>query len=190
MTDIVSSVIKKIKEEIFLNPMYSVDEISWHIQDCINYPKNKGNDFLLSEQVLEVLDKTKFEWLSKEKTIEFSCYFLQNGNLFEWLYENLADDRSRITLEWLVKSHFAYMVCGEVYKEILDLSEEVILIDRDERITNNKHVYCIDKYNIYTFEQEIYDTWIREQYSLKGICEPNKGDIVFSIGAFYGETSI
>ncbi len=190
MTDILAAVTEKIKEDIFIHPTYSVDEIGWYIQDCINYPKEKEEDFLLSESVLDVLGKMKFEWSAKETAIKFSTYFLQNMDLFERLYENLSNDSSRETLEWLIKGYLAYMICGDVYKKIFDLPKEVVFIKKEQLVPNYQHIYCIDQYCIYTFEQEIYDTWVREQYLLRGICEPNKGDVVFSIGAFYGETSI
>lgn len=190
MTDIMTSVVEKIKEEIFINPTYSVDEISWYVQDCINFPKKKREDFLLSKSVLDVLGKIKFEWSAKETAIRFSCYFLQNMDLFESLYEELADDSSRMILEWLIKGYLAHMVCGDVYKKIFNLPKQVDSIKKEQLIPNYQHLYYIDKYCIYALEQEIYDTWIREQYLLRGICEPNKGDVVFSIGAFYGETSI
>lgn len=190
MADIMTEAVEKIKEEIFIHPTYSVDEIGWYIQDCINYPKEKEEDFLLSEPVLAVLGSIKFEWSAKETAVKFSTYFLQHMDLFERLYENLSDDSSRAALEWLIKGYLAHMICGDVYKKIFDLPKEVVSIKKEQIILNYQHLYFVDKYCIYTFEQEVYDTWIREQYLLRGICEPKRGDVVFSIGAFYGETSI
>ena len=181
-------VLKKIEEEVYLNPQYTVDQLCWDLQD--------RKDFFfffelkMRAESVTILCDIKFEWTKKERAVRFLSYYLQNVEKFEELKEILQDVKSKEVLEWLIKKNMAYAVCGDIAKRLYDNLDCVVSIDRDKRIVHYQNIFEVHGYRIYASEQELYDTWVRKQYLLEGICEPEKGDVVLSVGAFYGETSI
>lgn len=181
-------VLKKIEQEVYFDPQYTVDQLCWDLQDRKDF--FPGEDITIRAESAAVLCDIKFEWAKKEKAVLFLAYYLQNVEKFEEVKEILQDIRSKEILEWLIKKNIAYAVCGDIARRLYDNPDCVVTIDREKQIDNYQNIFEIDGFSIYANEYEMYDTWIRNQYLLEGICEPKTGDIVFSAGAFYGETSI
>ncbi len=183
-------VLQKIENSIYSKPGYNIDQLCWDIQDINDFSEKCAEKIDMPTVVIPILCDIKFEWEKKMQAARFSSYYLQNADKFENIKAIFHDDDSKNLLEWLIKRNLAYMICGDIAKRILDMPKGVIQIKERDFINNFQNIYQIENMKIYTCETEIYDTWIREQYLLKGICEPEKGDIVISVGAFYGETSI
>lgn len=184
----VIDVLKKIEEEVYLKPPYTVNQLCWDLQDRKDFFAE--SDVQLKAESVAVLCDIKFEWEKKQKSILFLIYYLQNSERFEEIKEILQDTESKDILEWLIKTNIAYALCGDIAKRICHYPDCVVMIGEDELIENYQNIFYIRGFRIYANENEMYDTWIRKQYLLESICEPCQGDIVLSVGAFYGETSL
>lgn len=181
-------VLKKIEEEVYLNPQYTVDQLCWDLQDTKDFFPEE--DIMMRAESVDMLCNIKFEWTKKVRTILFLSYYLQNVEKFEEVKEILQDIRSKEVLEWLIKKNIAYAVCGDIAKRLYGNPDCVVTIDREKQINHYQNIFEIHGFYIYANEHEMYDTWVRKQYLLESICEPCQGDIVLSVGAFYGETSL
>jgi FkbM family methyltransferase len=170
---------------------FYVDELMWHIDD---YKSSKCEDKQISEYFnnasVDILDSIDFEWAIKKNCIEFIEFFFSHIREFDVVYELLHDNNSKKTFMWLLKARIAYAFCGNIYKRLYSYLPGMRDLSIDDSIPSYQNHFNINGYDIYSIEYVMNDIWIREQYKLEKICEPEKGDVVFSIGAFYGETAI
>lgn len=187
---IFTDVYNDIKDKLLEKQGYNVSDFYWYIQDCLKMQQKNHKEYFINNDILNIIKNISFEWGTKEACILFAKHFIENIDKYETLYEVLSNQDSKSILKWLIKSKIAYMFCGDIYKELYAPPNSIIMIDESKLVPNYQSVFFVGKHKIYCHEHEIYDTWIREQYKLKGICEPQVNDIVFSIGSFYGETSI
>lgn len=180
-------VIDDLKKELYKKYESSIDDAYWKLKDCEK--KTDYGNYEITSNMYNIFLKISFVWKIKEQSCSFINYLLCNKHEFEELYNLLKDCRSKETLIWLIKANIAYSIAGDVYR-IYKLPQDVIKVTKDMLIPNYLGTYFVGKYEIYSNEQVMYDTWVRNQYMLRGICEPQIGDVVVSVGAYYGETSI
>lgn len=107
MSKEILDVLKKIGEEVYLNPQYTVDQLCWDLQDRKDF--FFGEDIMMWAESADMLCNIKFEWTKKERAILFLSYYLQNVEKFEEVKEILQDVRSKEVLEWLIKKKFVHM---------------------------------------------------------------------------------
>lgn len=152
-----TEVVEKIEEEIFIHPTHSVDEIGWYIQDCINYPKEKEEDFLLSEPVLAVLGSIKFEWSAKETEVKFSTgYQLDIVHIYKELQNYLQGRNPTEEYKYIAEKEEG--VFGlKVYDDILDtdIGRREFLLDVRISYLLKEHKECMKLRIDYLYSKEM-----------------------------------
>ena len=164
-----------------------LDYVFWWLGAAIDnhYHKSREHELmpLLFEEAL--YKKLIFTPYWKKYCIDNLIYCMCYSNRVDKLYE-LIDDQSKEIFDWLLKRKLAYALTGELsfemYPQYFNVPEvNNLKIDDCGR-------YCVGGYIINS--DACIDIWGFEQYSLHGLCEPQKNDIVLSVGAYKGETAI
>lgn len=123
------------------------------------------------------------------------CDFLKKSLEYDAVYALLCDDNSRAIFDWYVRYRVAYALVGELSSK-LDLggamTEDVYCSAlREFKRSRSDDSYQMDSYVIRSsIPSSIVDTWVFDQYRIKGIVEPAEGDVVVDAGAFNGETAL
>ena len=164
-----------------------LDYVFWWLGAAIDNHYNKSREHELMPLLFEeaLYKKLVFTPQLKKYCIDSLLYFMCYQNRVNKVYD-LIDDKSKETFDWLLKRKLAYALTGELsfemYPQCFDVPKATNLkIDDIGR-------YCVDGYLINS--DACVDIWEFEQYALYGLCEPQKDDIVLSIGAYKGETAI
>ena len=111
---------------------------------------------------------------------------------FDSVYERLADDASRLTFDWFVRSRTAAAFMGQASLSLYPspgFHEESSEKARDlpQRRGNG---YAVGGAVIESDLEAVLDCFVREQYRLEGRVEVRPGDVVLDLGAYKGESSV
>lgn len=66
-------VLKKIEEEVYLNPQYTVDQLCWDLQDRKDF--FSGEELKMRAESVTILCDIKFEWTKKKEPFDF-CHII------------------------------------------------------------------------------------------------------------------
>lgn len=162
----------------------------WTLIHKQRFLKYLGFFIVPSIKMLKMAAKFVYEETGKYTSIGTIFDLMFTSDKIEEVYELLHDEPSKTTLEWLLKFRFAYAVLGNAAEHIFPnpLTQEQSGLK--SALKKRGNLFKINGYSVESTVYEMENTWIREQYSLSGKCEPLDGDTVVSAGAYYGETSI
>lgn len=190
----IKSLLYEIVNDIQLHIKYDKDNnidlniLYWKMYDSIqNHIKYNSPLYDLSFiEYKTIVEKFAYTTIHKLENLQFLINTLLNKDKLDYAYSILSDNESKNVFNWLIKCKTTYAFVGELAWSIYPNNNYI----KEHEIEKKDDDYIIGKYIISSRDYEMQDTWIREQYLLKGICEPQKDDIVISAGALYGETSI
>jgi len=117
---------------------------------------------------------------------------LGNTEKFDEVYNILSDEDSKSTFDWFIKYRLAFaflgMLAGEIFPPKVTKAEFLKGMN-DLKINSRSGSINIGNFSFDSEALTIAESWIFEQYYLKGKCEVSKGDYIIDGGAFKGETS-
>lgn len=117
---------------------------------------------------------------------------------FDWFYQQLTDDQSRIVFDWYIQIMVARILTQSLKEaETLypysflegSMAKTIKMFIRAAK-NSEKNRFIIDGYDIRTTAPALMETWTCRTYALSGICEVQPGDIVVDAGAYKGETAL
>lgn len=127
------------------------------------------------------------------KSVETIIYSLKYIDKINKSYAIFSDKVSKDIFEWVIKRRLSYAFVGDISKTLFpynNIAHQPEYKQKNKIIKKGESSYEVKGYIIDSQENELYDTWLNEQYLLEGKCEPEEGDIIISAGALFGETSI
>ena len=142
-----------------------------------------------------LIEKARYIPAAKWLSVGTLREIIEHSEGFDRTYSMLEDQESRDIFDWYVAYRASYSILGSLAKELFPppVSEEsyqnaLVELKRNavERDMFRVEGFHIKSNNIPT----IADTWIFNQYRIRGVVEPHPGDVVIDAGAFYGETSL
>lgn len=147
---------------------------------------------LLYKGIIEVMRSNEYlNWLSAG--IILNIY--GKADKLDELYELLEDEKSKQTFDWFIQYNTVMCLCNGIIAEQLlqyPTRSKGYYNRLEKRLIEEKSkgIYKVNDYELESDYNLISDTWVKKQYCLKGICEPEEGDYVIEGGAFYGETAL
>ncbi len=144
----------------------------------------------------ELLERIRYipsaKWLSVGTLREV----IEHSEAFDRTYSWLNDLESLRTFDWYMSYRASYSILGPLSKQLFPppVSERAYkgaVEGLKEKAIKKKGVFHVGGFYIKTNNiPTIADTWVFNQYRIKGLIEPNQGDVVIDAGAFCGETSL
>lgn len=186
---IYNEALHKIQDYCF-KQLTNEDYISniWKLISRQFFLKKLGFYIVPSKMLGKIRAKYIFEDAGKYASIGTTFDILTNSSKLDEVYQLLYDQTSKETLDWLIKYRFGYAFLGNMAGNIFPYT--INNSGKKYSIKRRGAFFQINNYLLESTNYEIENTWMREQYALDEKCEPQKGDIVVSAGAYLGETSI
>ena len=144
--------------------------------------------------LMRTSDWSKRETMSafgKLSSIKFYTLASVNPQLFDEFYEMLEDDDSKKEYNWYVKYRTAYAFLGErAYDLFTPRITKEMYKKYEMQIKDHKNGYFnVDGFSIKVGRASLIEAFLIEQYRLPNLVEPTEGDIVFDVGACFGDTA-
>ena len=136
----------------------------------------------------------RFEYTNSGKLscIDFYNFAINKSQMFDNFYDMLADNFSKKEYDWFVKYRVAYTFLGG--GSAYELFTPRITNEEFERLSKSikrsGNLYKIDGLLIQEDVEHLVDAFFIEQYKFNNIVEPEAGDVVFDIGACFGDTAL
>ncbi len=193
--NLLSSSIIEIQNHI--HKRYQDEKHRKRIKEFFNFNNmnliSKLNQLIMNADLIkEINDIYLYNIFHKWRSTGILSLIIFKYQIFDKVYDMLADEFSRKVFDWLICYNIGYSFLGNNTNEVFPHSAI-----GSENIKNNTYspkkkgvLYEIESYLIYSEEKLIQETWQENLYCLTGKCEPQLGDTVISGGACFGETSI
>jgi FkbM family methyltransferase len=147
---------------------------------------------LMYKSVVDELENNLYNKMGKWSSVGTILLALKNPEKFDEAYNILSDEESKSTFDWFIKYRVAYAFLGEIAGEIYpsQISKEEYLRKMNQlKFDRYRSLIMIGGYYLNSGIEETADSWIFEQYRIKGKLEVTQDDYVIDGGAFLGETS-
>lgn len=145
-------------------------------------------------KILDEARKNSFDIYRKKEYIKLFFGKVNCIEKIERVYNLLSDNDSQEFFEYIIKYRLAYTFIGEEANYLYPVATigklESNIVDNLKIEKFKKNIFRVKNYYINSAEDVISGTWYEGQYHYKDICEPRRGDVVISCGAYMGETSI
>jgi len=135
-----------------------------------------------------------YKTLAREKlwaVQTFLAALTENEN-FDLVYSFLGDEPSRETFDWFIKARVAFAFLGNRAFDLFPSPVDKQLFERGIQEIAQKQGggrVFIEDFRLKSPPQNLFCSFISQQYRLPGLVEPKQGDWVFDIGGCFGETS-
>lgn len=128
----------------------------------------------------------------KLSSLQFLRLASSDPSAFDTTYELLADEQSKQTFDWYVRYRTAYAFIGEEAYEIFKspVTKEMWRDAEKQIEKTNTGLYKADKFLFEGTPPELITSFVIEQYRYEDKVKPERGDIVFDVGAYIGDTSL
>jgi FkbM family methyltransferase len=142
--------------------------------------------------VLDAMRLLVRDRLNKEQIIvdglHFFCEVLEQPHKFQEVYDLLADDESKRTLNWLIKYRVACFMLQSKEQAGVLFPPIISAIQWHEM---SKAVKSLpEKILEENLEIDLIENFLLDGYNLPGICAVETNDVVLDLGAFNGNSSI
>jgi FkbM family methyltransferase len=158
----------------------------------VNQILEKLNLHLMYKSVFEELVNSTYSKMGKWSSVGSLQLALKNPEKFDEVYNILSDEDSKSTFDWFIKYRVAYaflgMLAGEIFPPNVTKAEFLKGMN-DLKFDSRGGSINIGNFSFDSETLAIAESWIFEQYYLKGKCEISEGDYIIDGGAFKGETS-
>jgi hypothetical protein len=177
--------LNRVPQEIYLRGLKVI----------VNKILGKFGFHLMYKNKLEELIALNYWKMGKWGSIGILQLALENPEKFDEVYNLLFDEDSKNTFDWFIRYRVAYSFLGELAGEVFPpkITKAEFLKGINALKSNNlKGLISIRNFSFKSWVDataEVAETWIFENYHLKGKCEVAEGDYVIDGGAFRGETS-
>jgi len=131
-------------------------------------------------------------YFGKLSSLQFLLLVNESPELFDQTRELLADEQSKQTFDWYVRYRTAYAFIGEEAYEIFKspVTKEMWRDAEKQIEKTNTGLYKADKFLFEGTPPELITSFVIEQYRYEDKVKPERGDIVFDLGAYIGDTSL
>jgi len=189
--------VQKFNYKVYINEL---DKLSQNISNkravgekyVINRILEKLGLHLTYKSVFDKLADSSYSGGGKWNSVETLQLVLKNPEEFDKFYRLLFDEESKHTFDWFIRYRVAYAFLGMLAEEIFSpkvTKAEYFKGMNDLKINSRSGSINIEDFSFASEALAIAESWIFEQYYLKGKCEVSKGDYIIDGGAFKGETS-
>ncbi|MDY6951368.1 MAG: FkbM family methyltransferase [Thermodesulfobacteriota bacterium] len=154
----------------------------------LNYRKRRSHYW-------KVIERAQYDPRSKWLSVGVFGEALRSTDAFDRVYASLEDGESKETFDWYIRSKVAYSTLGHGLTSRI-FPPRVKNEEYEKAIKKIEALKCNALYDIggllirSNYNMTIVDTWEFKQYQIDDTVQPEKGDIVFDVGAFHGETSL
>ena len=197
---LINEAFEKVQEFNYKVYINELDKLSQNISNkravgekhVINRILEKLGLHLTYKSFFDKLADSSYSGWGKWNSVGTLQFALKNPEKFGEVYNILADEDSRVTFNWFIKYQVAYAFLGELAGVIypLKITKSEFFKGMNDLKTNSRSGSInIGDFSFASEALAIAESWIFEQYYLKGKCEVSKGDYIIDGGAFKGETS-
>lgn len=126
----------------------------------------------------------------------FIKHLINNKKDFEIIYNMLEDEVSKKTFDWLIGYRFLVPIFGECELWVTENPSPLYSIFPGPlSIKRFKETYSFAKKHKDEFDicSEVYCVWhtfILKHYIIEGIYKPQKGNVIFDVGGYSGDTAL
>jgi FkbM family methyltransferase len=146
----------------------------------------------IGASVLDAMRLLLRDRLNKERVIvdglHFFCEVLEQPHKFQEVYDLLADDESKRTLNWLIKYRVACLMlqskekAGELFPPAISPIRWYEMSKKAQSLPERALEENLDI--------DLIENFLLDGYNLPGICGVEPSDVVLDLGAFNGNSSI
>jgi FkbM family methyltransferase len=158
----------------------------------VNQILEKFGLHLMHKSAVDELEGNSYSKMGKWSSVGKLLLALENPEKFDEVYNMLSDEESKSTFDWFIKYRVGYAFLGEFAGEIYPskISKKEYLRKMNQlKLDRYRSLIIIGGYYPDSGMSATADSWMFEQYGIKGKLEVTQGDYVIDGGAFRGETS-
>ncbi|WP_066494965.1 FkbM family methyltransferase [Abyssisolibacter fermentans] len=189
--ELIIRLIQKDREKIINQQKKLQEELA---QVSLKYQNSKAVIDRSKIDAFDEINKVCEYYISREyvKTIARNTLimYMSRAKDFQNVYDKLADIESKNVYKWRLTYLLAlnFLELEQVDKYIPRPVHKTKL--NNEKIVINEKIVQVSNYKIRSNESVVNEIWRNNQYLLEDILYPQKGDIVFDLGGYHGETAI
>jgi len=150
----------------------------------------KFHHHIITVENYNAMEKKTYNFSIKNFSFHFYFQILANTREYDAFYQLLSDEESKKTYDWFVSyciasAFLSYSDANTLFKPRITLDEMKKYM---QTIPTQKDYFLINHYKLKMPKECIFHNYYALQYQYKEIV-PKDDDIVFDVGAYYGDTA-
>jgi len=183
---------RKAFEEISQSSVKNIFSRSKSLERILKKAINKLGYHLSKTESIRELQKNGAQGTAKFWAVQTFFAALNQSENFDRVYSLLGDGPSRETFDWFIRARVALAFLGnrafDLFPPPVDKQRFERGIEEIAKKTKNRKAF-IEGFRLKSTLENLFCSFIFQQYRLPELVEPKAGDYVFDIGGCYGETS-